>query len=147
MVWFSRKVCKICWLDVWKMFSTAARLCVNICGFLARLFFFHTHDVNSSNDCWQVLSQSVITTASLSKFYNQPRNHALCGWVYTQETFFKCLSNTGIQLHLEIVLENKNLLHLFKNHFHSSHKFTYTQSANTFGTAVWLCCISMKLSR
>ncbi len=36
----------------------------------------------------------------------------------------------------------KNLLRLFKNHFHSSHKFTSTQRTNSFQTAVqWLSYI------
>ncbi len=41
------------------------------------------------------------------------------GWVYNWEVFFECPWHTDIWLLLEIMLDNKNLLRWFKNHFFS----------------------------
>ncbi len=73
---------------------------------------------------------------SLFKIHNQLRDPILCKQFYTWEAFFECLSHTGIRLCLEIMLENKNVLRLFKNHFPSLHKFISTQHTNLFSTAV-----------
>ncbi len=71
-----------------------------------------------------------------SKFRNQPGDCTLSRWFYTQEAFFECISHTGVRLHSEVTLENKNPLRLFKNRFHSSHEFTSTQYTKLFVTAV-----------